>query len=49
MNGLEGKAVEGGKHGEFELETIGGRDGEGRVMCGYVFREFDIEGLREGC
>lgn len=34
---VEGKAVEGGKHGEFELETVGGRDDEGRVMRGCVF------------
>lgn len=37
LHGFEGDAVEGGEHAEFELERVGGGDGEGCVVVEFVF------------
>ena len=42
---MEGEALEGGQHGEFELEGVGGGKLEGPPGVVRVFREGDGEGL----
>lgn len=42
----EGEAVEWGKHGELELEGVGGQDRERAAVGVSVFGKFDGEGLR---
>lgn len=44
-DGGEGQAMEGGEHGEFELEGVGGWGGERDIVGLGVFGEFDCEGL----
>lgn len=45
--GLQVQAVEGGEHGEFELEGIQGGHLEGDVMILVIFGNFNVEDLCE--
>ena len=44
---LEIDAVERGKHGEFQLQGVGGGEGERLPFGPYVFRNGDAVGLKE--
>ena len=46
---VERDAVEGREHAEFELEGVGGGDGEGDVVVEGVFGELDLECLWPSC